>query len=92
MKIKSYLLRLETILKRKFPGLCIDTYYSRRRNFVHFAFDRPIISYSFKEDLFKEIERYYEENFKNDFELIKPIKLINTVRWKYDYIVFRKHC
>ena len=56
MKIKSYLIRLEAILKKKFPGLVIDTYYSRRRNFIHFAFDRTINNYSFKDDLLKEIK------------------------------------
>ena len=30
-------------------------------------------------------------NFKNsDFELCKPPQLVDTVKWKYDYIVFRK--
>ena len=91
MQIKIYIIRLESILKKSFPEIeTIDIYYSQRRKLIHFAFDKPINHYQCKDDLLKEIERFYNINLKKDFQIIKPIKLINTIKWKFDYVVFRK--
>ena len=39
----------------------------------------------------KDIELSLLRNMKNsDFELVKPPQLVNSVKWKYDYVVFRK--
>ena len=90
MQIKFHLNRLETILKKDFHEIKVEIYYSRRRKLVHFAFDKPIYDYSRHEDFLKEIDRFYNRYFKRDFQLIKPIRVIHTIKWKYDYVAFRK--
>ena len=90
MQIKFYLNRLETILKKEFQETDVDIYYSHRRKLVHFAFDKPIYEYSRHEDFLKEVEKLYERYFRKSFKLIKPIKVIHTIKWKFDYVVFRK--
>ena len=48
------------------------------------------LEFKLKQKFLKEIEDFYNLNLKKDFKILKPIKLINTIRWKSDYIVFRK--
>ena len=91
MQIKYYCMRLEFKLKQKFSELSkLDIYYSKRRKYVHFGFEKPLNHYERKEEILKEIEDFYNLNLKKDFKILKPIKLINIIRWKSDYIVFRK--
>lgn len=91
MQIKTLLFRLERKLQNKFSEIkFLEIYYSRRRKFIDIAFDKPINHFSCKNDLIKEIKFFYEENFRKDFFIIEPMKLINTIKWKFDYVIFRK--
>ena len=90
MQIKFYINRLESTLKRKYPEIPIEIYYSRRRKLVHLALDKSIEQYQAYNDLLKEIERFYERYFGKDFEFCKPIRIIHTIKWKFDYVIFKK--
>ena len=90
MQIKFYINRLESTLKRKYPEIPIEIYYSRRRKLVHLALDKSIEQYQTYNDLLKEIERFYERYFRKDFEFCKPIRIIHTIKWKFDYVIFKK--
>ena len=90
MQIKFYINGLESTLKRKYPEIPIEIYYSRRRKLVHLALDKSIEQYQAYNDLLEEIERFYERYFRKDFEFCKPIRIIYTIKWKFDYVIFRK--
>ena len=91
MKIKFLCSKLENHLKKKFPEIPLEEiYYSRRRKYIHFAFEKIIYEFERKNEFLKEVENFYENNLRKDFILIKPMKLINTIKWKCDYAVFRK--
>ena len=90
MQIKFYINRLESTLKRKYPEIPIEIYYSRRRKLDHLALDKSIEQYQAYNDLLKEIERFYERYFRKDFEFCKPIRIIHTIKWKFDYVIFKK--
>ena len=91
MQIKYFCSKLEFDLKKKFPEIpLVEIYYSKRRKYIHFAFEKPLIDYERKEEFLKEVEKFYNNNLKKDFKFFKPIKFINTIRWKSDYVVFRK--
>ena len=91
MKIKYLCSKLEFNLKQKFPEIPLEEiYYSRRRKYIHFAFEKVIYNFERKNEFLKEVENFYENNLRKDFILIKPMKLINTIKWKRDYVVFRK--
>ena len=91
MKVKFLCSKLEYRLKEKFPDVKLEkVYFSRRRKYIHIAFERTIFDFERKKEFFKEVENFYNEYLKKDFELIKPMKIINTIKWKFDYLVFRK--
>ena len=91
MKVKFLCSKLEYKLKEKFPDVMLEeVYFSRRRKYIHMAFEKTIFDFERKKEFFKEVEKFYNEYLKKDFELIKPMKIINTIKWKFDYLVFRK--
>ena len=91
MKIKYICMKMEKILKEKFPDIPLnEVYYSRRRKHVHFAFDDRLNNLERKKEFLKEVERLYNEFLKSDFEFLNPMRIIHTIKWKFDYIAFRK--
>ena len=91
MKVKSICIKIEKILNEKFPDIALkEVYYSRRRKHIHFAFDDRIYNFERRKEFLNETEKLYNEFFKNDFEFINPMRIIHTIKWKFDYIVFRK--
>ena len=54
------------------------------------AFDKTIFDFKRKREFFEEVENFYNEYLAKDFEMLRPIKIINTIKWKFDYLVFRK--
>ena len=66
-------------------------YCSRRKQFVHFGIEISIQQYDDYLKFIEDIKLFFLRNLRNsDFELVKPPQLVNSVKWKYDYIVFRK--
>ena len=92
MLVKFHINRLETILKQKYPEINLEIYYSRRKKLIHLALDKTIDQYQNYIDFLNEIESFFERHFKSEFEFCKPIKIINTIKWKFDYVIFRKRC
>ena len=91
MKIKAICNKMEIILKEKFPDINLkEVYYSRRRKHIHFAFDDRLFNFERRKEFLEEVERLFENYLKKDFELLNPMKIIHTIKWKFDYIVFRK--
>ena len=62
----------------------VEISYSKRRKYIHFAFEKVICEFERKDEFFKEVEKFYNKNLEKDFIMIKPMKLINTIRWKSD--------
>ena len=90
MKIKFLCSKLEFKLKEKFPEVMLEEiYFSRRRKYIHMAFEKTIFDFKRKREFF-EVENFYDEYLKKDFEMLKPMKIINTIKWKFDYLAFRK--
>ena len=91
MKIKFLCAKLEFKLKEKFPEVMLEEiYFSRRRKYIHMAFEKTIFDFKRKREFFEEVESFYNEYLKKDFEMLKPMKIINTIKWKFDYLAFRK--
>ena len=90
MLVKYYLNRLEVILKNKFPEINPELYYSRRKKLVHMAVDRCIYEYRNYKNLLDEIGEFFHRHFRRDFTFYRPIRLVPTIKWKFDYVIFRK--
>ena len=82
---------MERIFKEKFPEIPItEVYYSKRRKHIHFALEDRLPNYERKKEFLEEVEKFYNEYLKKDFELLSPMRIIHTIKWKFDYIAFRK--
>ena len=91
MKVKSICIKMERIFKEKFPEIPItEVYYAKRRKHIHFAFEDRLFNFERRKEFLEELEKFFNEHLKNDFELLSPMKIIHTIKWKFDYIVFRK--
>ena len=90
MQVKYYINHLETKLKQTYPEMKAEFCHSRRKKLVHLALNKSIEGYLNYQDFLKEIETFFERYFKKDFEFCKPIRIIHTIKWKFDYVIFRK--
>ena len=79
----------ETILRDKFPEINAELYYSRRKKLVHLAVDRCIYEYKNYRKLLDEIKGFFYKYSRREFTL-DPIRLVPTIKWKFDYVIFRK--
>ena len=79
-------------MNEKYPRISIQNFTVLvEKKFVHFGIERSIQQYEDYLKFIEDIELFFLRNFKNsDFELAKPPQLVNSVKWKYYYIVFRK--
>ena len=68
------------------PEIC----YSRRKKLLHLALEKSIDQYPNYLMFLKDIESFFNRNFKNEFEFCRPIKIVHTIKCKFDYIIFRK--
>ena len=91
MQIKYLINKLERILNEKYPHIDVNFYCSQRKKIVHFGIETSIQQYKDYVKFIKDIELFFLRNMKNcDFELVKPPQLVNSVKWKFDYVIFRK--
>ena len=83
--------KLERILNERYPHIDVNFHCSRRKKIVHFGIEGSVQQYKDYVKSSKDIELSLLRNMKNsDFELVQPPQLFNSVKWKYDYVVFRK--
>ena len=91
MQIRYLINNLERIMNEKYSHVDSRFYCSHRKKIVHFGIERSIQQYKDYFKFIKDIELFFLRNLRNsDFELYKPPQWVNSVKWKYDYIVFRK--
>ena len=90
MLINYYINQLETILKQKYPEINPEIYCSRRKKLIHLALEKSIDQYANWLNFLNDIESFFNRHFVSEFEFCKQIRLNNTVKWKFDYVIFRK--
>ena len=77
-------------MKEKYPYIEIDFYISRRKRYVHIGLEKALISYPEYKKILENTKNYWLKNKSAESEFVKPPILVKTVRWKFDYILFRK--
>ena len=90
MNSRVFVSKLEKLLNGKYPHISFNFFISRRKRYLHMGLEKALLSYSEHGEILKDIERFYKGNRNNDFELVNPPILVRTVKWKFDYILFRK--
>ena len=90
IQIKYLINKLERILCEKYPHINVDFYCSRRKKIVNFGLEKAIQQYQDYLKFINDIKLFFLRNMNNSsFEFVKP-QLVNSVKWKFDYAVFRK--
>ena len=91
MFMKTFLIILKNCLKKDYPDVKVEFYVSRRSKFVHMGLDIPINKIARSDELVKDIEKIWlEKSQDNKFKYVNPY-LINSTKWKFDYIIFEKN-
>ena len=87
MNIFCYCIKEELFKKFRIE---VDIFVSKKK-LVHFAFSRPLISYSFFDDIFEFVVCQWEDrrNYFSNYKMIY-LHLNHSMRWKHDYIFFEK--
>ena len=81
------------LLKRKYPHIPFVFYISKRKYRVHFAqssFHFALFTYQKYSEAIRDIKKFFEENKLDGYKFVEPI-LIKSIKWKFDYIIFRRH-
>ena len=85
MFMKTFLIILKNCLKKDYPDVEAELYLSRRSKFVHMGLDVPI-----NKEFVRDTENLWLQKKQDDkFKYVNPY-LINSTKWKYDYIIFEK--
>ena len=91
MKMQTFLIFLNGQLKKDYPDLEFGFYLSRRSRYAHMGSDTPLIRIPNHQEIIEKIKTiWYQKKTDDKFDFCEPY-LISSVRWKYDYLVFRKN-
>ena len=91
MSIKKLIVELETHISVKFPEYQAKFYSNRRNFYIHMGLDQSLFSFENFRKLLQEIDCFLNEHLENKFTCVFPTKLINSTKWKYDYIISKKN-
>ena len=79
--------KLERILNEKY--LKINVSISKRTKIVHFGLDKALHDFEDYLHVIKDFQNFFLRNIeKYDYEFFNP-QLVNSIKWKFDYIIFR---
>ena len=89
MIIKQHVRILEKHLNSLFPSLNIHFYVSRRSKYVHMGLDCALFTLKDHANTISKIKDFMFDELDERFSFCFP-KLVPTVKWNRDYIVFNK--
>ena len=90
MSIKKKIIALEKHMSLKFPEFDGKFYLNRRNFYIHLGLDKSLFSFNNYKIFLQEIDSFFIEHLIKDFESVFPPKLVITIKWKHDYILYRK--
>ena len=91
MYIKRFVNLLSEHVKEKFPEIKLKFYVSKRKNHVHMVLDSPLFLYTRHHQVTEKLCNFMSDELDERFKAMF-LQLVNTVKWKFDYIVFQKKC
>ena len=72
-----------------FSNLKINFYVSRRSKYVHIGLDFALFTLKDHDKIISEIQDFMFDKLDERFRFCFP-RLVPTVKWEYDYIVFKE--
>ena len=89
MLINQHVRISEKHLNSFFPSLNIRFYVSRRSKYVHMGLDYALFTLKDHTNIISEIKDLMFDESDERFTFCFP-QLVPTVKWKYDYIIFKR--
>ena len=89
MIINQHVRILEKHLNSLFPSLNIHFYVSRRSKYVYMGLDCLLFTLKNHTSIISEMRDFMFDELDERFTFCFP-QLVLTVKWKYDYIIFKK--
>ena len=81
------MVQLEKHINNKFPEFKAK-FYSIRRNFdIRMGLDESLFGFCEYRKLLQEINNFLSEHLPGKFTSIFPPRLINSTKWKFDYLI-----
>ena len=88
--LRYHINKLERILIEKYLKTNVSLYISKRTKIVHLGLYKALHDFEDYLHVIKDIKIFFLRNIeKYDYEFLKP-QLVNSIKWKFDYIIFRK--
>ena len=87
--MKKYVRILEKHMNSLYRNLNIRFYVSRKQKYVHMGVDQPLFTLKDNDKIIAEIRDFTYDELDERFTFCFP-QLVNTVKWKFDYIIFKK--
>ena len=91
MSIKKLVRQLEKHINVKFVEYHAKFYSNRRNFYIHMGLDNSLFGYDNFKKMLEEVNCFLNEHLPNKFISVFPPKLINSSKWKHDYIVSKKN-
>ena len=85
--IKKIIIKLESLMKVKFPHFGGKFYSNRRNNYIHLGLDKSPFSFADFKDYLHVIDKFLSDYFKAEFKVVNPLILVISTKWKHDYII-----
>ena len=87
MTAKHFLFTLKHKINTKYPDLQPEFYVAKRSKSIHNGLNCCLLSVTNNQEIISDI---YEHFQSKDCRSVSPI-LINTTKWKFDYIFLKKN-
>ena len=92
MKIKLFLTQLKNVMEQTLLTLTVDFFVLRCNRNVHMGLNRPLHAIKNFMEVLQFIENLWNEKKNGDelFIFCRSPEIVHSVKWKYDYLLFKK--
>ena len=87
--MKKHVRILQKHMNSLYPNLNIRFYVGRKQKYVPMGLDQPLFTWKDNDKIIAEIRDFTHDELDERFTFCFP-QLVNTVKWKFDYIVFKR--
>ena len=92
MTVKNIIMKLQLLMKQKFPHYDGKFYANRRNTYIHLGLDKSLFSFGDYKGFLNTIDTFLSEQLKVEFKIVDPPKLVISTKWKHDYIIRSRLC
>ena len=92
MTVKKIIIKLQLLMKQKFPHYDGKFYASRRNTYIHLGLGKSLFSFGDYKGFLNTIDTFLSEQLRAEFKIVDLPKLVIITKWKHDYIIRSRSC